>query len=760
MATDPKNVQPLRDGPGLTSARINSFADLGNSTGPGDPGTEIDLRELLRKLWRRRGVILGIVVTMTILAAVVISQLTPLFTATAQVMINPRKNQTVNLESALSGLPLDQETIASEIEVIKSKGLAERVVAKLELYRLAEFNSSLRPPSVWRALSPKEWLPQSWKEAMSGPAKVYSEEEKAALQRAAIIRAFHAGLRIERVERSRVIGISFTSRDAKFAQQIANTVADLYIVEQLEAKFEATKKATGWLNDRLSDLRRQVDISERAVEAFRVQSGLTESKGVTLVSQQVSELSTQLVLASTKRGESEARLRQVETLLKQRDGIASAAEVLASPLIQSLRGQEATVLRRVAELSEEFGDKHPRMINAKAEIDNIRSKISAEVNRIIQGLRNEVAVARSREAALQNRIRDLEQRVGTMNRSEVQLRALEREAKANRTLYENFLGRFKELSEQGDIQQADARVVSYADMPSSPSFPKSLLLLGLAFVGSLFTGVATAGVIERLDHGFRSMEQIERRTGIPAISLVPMLPRTAKSPADYILSNPHSAYSESLRSLFASLHLSNVDDPPKVILMTSSVPEEGKTLTAVSLARLISRTGKKVILIDGDLRRPQVHRNFGLESVPGLVEVLAGEVALDAALQRDAASGTYVLPAGAKPANPVDLFSSQQLRSLIAGLRGAADMVIIDSAPLAAVSDARILSRLVDKTVFVVRWASTRREVVQMALRQLLDAGADMAGVVLSRVDVRKHAGYGYGDSGYYYGRSRKYYTE
>lgn len=757
MPADPQPIKHEQLRNRLNLARLHREAEVGDWH---PAALEIDLQEILRRLWRHRGVIVGVFVCLVILATVVITQLTPLYTASAQVMINPRKAQTVNLEAALSGLPLDQETIASEIEVIKSKGLAVRAVNKLELYRYQEFNRRLRPDSSWAWLNPLNLLPDDWRKYLRGPQTIVSEEERASLERVGVIDAFHRSLDIERVERSRVISISFTSRDPKIAHQAANAIADLYIVEQLEAKFDATKKATSWLNDRLAELRKQVDISERAVETYRLQSGLTESKGTTLVSQQVSELSTQLVLANAKRTEAEARLRQVEALITQRDGISSAAEVLASPLIQSLRGQEATVLRKVAELSQEYGDKHPRMINMNAELENIRAKITAEVARIVQGLKNEVAVSASRETALQNRIRDLEQRVGNLNRSEIRLRALEREAKANRTLYENFLGRFKELSEQGDIQQADARVVSYADIPITPSFPRTLLLLGLACVGSLVAGVGTAGVIERLDHGFRSMEQIEAQTGIPAISLLPTVPRSSIAPHDYVIQNPHSAYSESLRSLFASLHLSNVDNPPKIVLMASSVPEEGKTSTAVALARLIARTGKKVILIDGDLRRPQVHRLLGIPGQPGLVEVLAGEVKLDAALTRDEEAGVYILPAGAKPSNPVDLFSSQHLKNLVGSLGNAADMVIIDSAPLAAVSDARILARLVDKTVFIVRWASTRREVVQLALRQLQDAGADLAGVVLSRVDVRKHAGYGYGDSGYYYGRSRKYYTE
>jgi capsular exopolysaccharide synthesis family protein len=465
-------------------------------------------------------------------------------------------------------------------------------------------------------------------------------------------------------------------------------------------------------------------------------------------------------LARTKRAEASARLRQVQQLIKRKEGTASVAEVLASPLIQGLRGQEAEVLRKVAELSQEYGRKHPRLINIRSELKNIRRKIAAEVDRVVQGLKNEASVARTRERSLLSSIGQLKKRVSALNRNDVKLRALEREAKANRTLYENFLSRFKELSKQNDIHQADARIVSYAARPSDPSYPKTMMFMGLAFVGSMFAGIGIAGLLERFDVGFRSMQEVEQQAEVPALGLIPALGRSVRDPAEFILNTPHSAYSESMRSLFTSLHLSDVDNPPKIVLLTSSVPEEGKTLTAISLARLVAMTGKKVILIDGDLRRSAVHRTLGLKPTPGLVEVLSGQSTIDQALQVSSTSGLYVLVAGNQPANPVDLLSSQNFKNLLDGLRSEADFVVIDSPPLAAVSDARMLAALADKTVFIVRWASTRRETVLMSVRQLRAAGADLAGVILSRVDIARHASYGYGDSGYYHGSSKKYYTE
>jgi succinoglycan biosynthesis transport protein ExoP len=733
------------------------------------PERDLDLRELGRKLWRRKNVVLGITALGTVASVLILMQMTPLYTARSTVMVDPRQDKVLNMEAVLSGLPADQETIESEIEVLTSRGLAERVVKKLSLYGDPEFNGRLRPPTMWSelraALSPRNLLPAEFLEmigiATGGPP--LTEEQILENERIATIDELIGKMDVRRVGRSRVIGISVKLADAGRAAEVANTVADLYIVEQLEAKFEATRRATEWLNDRLSGLRLEVQRTEQAVEAFRKNSGLVEGKGVTLASQQASELNSQLILSRSRRAEADARLRQVEGLIRSSSSVDSVAEVLNSPLIQQLRTQEAEIQRRAAELSQEFGEKHPRMINIRAEIANIRTKINAEVNKIVQNLRNEVAVAQAREAALRESLQGLEAKVANLNQSEVQLRALEREAKANRALYETFLGRFKETHEQQEFQKPDARIISHADRPTAPSAPKKGLIAAFAFVLFAALGVAVAFLLESLDKGFRSMEEIEGTTGIPALGLVPALTGLValrKEPQDIVLERPNSAFTESVRALHAGILLSNVDNPPRTVLMTSSLPSEGKTSLSLSLTRLVARTGaKKVIIVDCDLRRPLVHRHLGMDIGPGLVQLLAEEVSMEQALRRDPGSGAWVLTAGGTPANPTDIITSEHFSRLLGTLRTTFDLVVLDSSPVLAVSDSRILSRMADKTIFVVRWAETRREVVRLGLKQIVEAGADLAGVVLSMVNVKKHSRYGYGDSGYYYGRYRKYYT-
>ena len=730
------------------------------------PAAEVDLRDMLRKISRRKGVLTGTVVLMMALAVIVLNQITPRYTSSAQVMIEARQNRVVNIEAVVSGLPQDMETVESEIEILRSRRLAEKVIRALKLYENPEFNPPHAPAPAWhRFFAVRTYIPDSLIDVIAPAArqKVMTTEERLEQERVDIIDRFLDRLSLQRAGRSRVIEIGFSASSAEVAAQVANKMADLYIVDQLEAKFEATKRATEWLSERVTALRQAVSSSESAVEAFRKNSGLIQGKGVTLASQQMSELNTQLILARTKRAEAEARLKQVESMLASQRGVDSVAEVLASPLIQRLREEESQIIRKAAEMSQDFGDKHPKMINIRAELADQRHKIEIEVNKIVQNLRNEVQVARVRETELANSLSRLQGDIAQQNTSEVQLRALEREANANRELYETFLSRFKETNQQQDIQQADARIISRADVPAEPSFPRKNLLYGIAFAGSILIGIVLIMVIEHLDHGFRSMTQIEQAMGVPALGLVPMiggLDKLRSEPFDYVVERPVSAFGEAVRSLYTSILLSNVDSPPRTVLITSSLPNEGKTSLSIALGRLVAlQSQKRVVLIDADLRRPQLHRKMGLPASPGLVEYLAGEATLDEVLRHDEKSGAQVIVAGGIPNNPTDILASEHMKGLIDELARVNDLVVLDSPPVLAVSDPRVLSRLADKTVYVVRWAETRRETALMGLKQIVDVGADVAGVALSMVNVRKHSQYGYGDSGTYYGQYRKYYT-
>lgn len=717
---------------------------------------EIDLGELLRKLWLQRNVIAGTVILLTAIVTVVVFQLKPLYKSTAWVMIEPRQAKIVNLESVFDGLSGGRETINSEIEIIRSRHLSGKVVERLKLYKDPEFNARLRPETAWA-------MAVAWARNLLGiaPKARFSPEEEARLERNKVVTAFENHLDVKAKARSRVIRITVESDNPAKAALMANTVADLYLVDQLEAKYNATRRATNWLGDRMTKLRKKVAASEQAVVAYRRKAGLIQGKNaVSIAAAQISELSSQLIIARSKLAQADARFEQVRRLIKSKRGTDTAIQVLSSPLIQSLNEQESRVLRKAAELSSIYGPKHPKMINVRAEIRDLRRKIAVETQKIVGGLRNQVDVARANEQSLARSLKVLEQRAGRLNAKDIQLRALAREATANRTLLETFLTRFKETSAQKDIQTADARVISAAAIPIFPSFPDKRLAIAVTIIGSFFLGIVLVFVLEQLDAGFRSMEQVEQIAGIPALGLIPALKgEGGVSPERYVVENPLSAYAESIRNIHVGLALSNVDAPPKVVLVTSSMPEEGKTATSLSLARLVAQSGRKVIVVDCDLRRPSVHSRLGLPGKPGLVELLARSVDPAAAVIRDDVSGAWLIPAGEHAPNPTDLLGSDQMKRLLRKLAESYDLVVLDSSPVMAVSDARILARLADKIVFVVRWEKTRRETAVHGLKQIREAGGSIAGVVLSRVNVRKHARYGYADSGYYHGKYAKYYS-
>lgn len=752
---------------------------------PSGPAGQIDPIEFARTLWRRKWVMLYAGFSVMLIAVMAIGSLTPLYTATTYVEISPRQTKVVDFEAVLSGLPADIATMETEIQILRSRKLAAKTVAKLGLERNPEFNPSLRAKGGVRTLvldligdetvaDPAATEPAEGASDRSFLQRVLSfvkpkrrsfrtTESAAQDEREKIVDGFLNRLSIRQQGRSRVIAISVESEDPRIAAAAANTLADFYIVAQLEAKFEATKRASAWLSERVYGLREEVDRGEREVEAFRKISGLIRGgTNATLAAEQASNLNRQFVAEGTRLAEGEARLRQVERLLGQPGGIESMAEVLDSQVIRDLRNQESQIERLVAELSTEFGEKHPRMINARAELRDLRSTVKSEVGKIVQGLRNEVAVARARKSSMGSSLRNLKDEVASLNTSEVQLRALEREATASRTLLEQLLARSKETSSQEDFQQADANIISPAAAPELPSFPKKSILLLASFVLASVVSISVAGVLEYLDFGFRSMDQIERQLGVAPLGLVPAIKgiRTiGKSPQDYILEHPTSAYGESVRSMHTNLLLSDLAKRPKVVLFTSAMPNEGKTSVAVSLGRLQAQVGQKVVIVDCDVRRPSVHTALRMDPGPGLVQCVLGEISVDEALQQDPESGLYVLRAGGTPPNPPDLFDSIPMQKLLTTLARRYDLVILDSAPLMAVSDTLFLARLADKTVLIVRWVRTRREAAKLALNKLLDAKSDVAGVLLTMVDVKGHAQYGFSDSGAYHGKLNKYYT-
>ncbi|MEM7023024.1 MAG: polysaccharide biosynthesis tyrosine autokinase [Pseudomonadota bacterium] len=737
---------------------------------PEEQGGELNLRELWRAVMRRKFLLLATIIAVTGATYAFISQQTPLYTAQALVQIQNREAQVIQVDGVIEELIADPATISSEIQFLTSPAFLARMVEQLDLVADPEFNPSLRAdanqPSVLQLLNPMRYVPEGWlaRVTPSPQESTVPATDPALLQLNAVVGRFGSGLLIEQIGGSYVIGIDFTSEDPAKAALIANAVADEYLVSQVEAKFSAAERATQWLSKRIQELRGEVLEAEAKIIEYRSRNNLVDTDDNNPVTLQFFQLNTQLALAQAERAGAEARLGQARAMVNAEGGVQAAAAVLNSVVMADLRAQELQLTRKISELSSEIGERHPLMVTTRGELANVRSKMQEEVQRIISDLNNEVAVARARERELNSNMASLQGDAANVELAEIQLRDLTMEADANRELFATFLARFNEIIEQQELQEADASVPSPATVPLGPSHPMVKLVTMIGFAASMVLGVLLVFVVERWDtgYGFRSAEEIQSALGLRALALVPDLSRRETSGAsaeDYIVQKPNSAYAEALQRIRTSLFLTDGERTPKTTLITSSVPLEGKSAVASSLARQSARSGLKVILIDADLRRPRLHEVIGFANQNGLSEVLTGRVSPEAAIKHDEKSGLDFLPAGVGVVSPPDLFRSSTMRILLEEMSSYYDMVIIDSPPVGAVSDALTLSGIVDKSLYVVRWEQTPRNAVLAGMRQMFEAGADIAGVVLSRVDFKKHARYGYADSGYYRGSYSKYYV-
>jgi capsular exopolysaccharide synthesis family protein len=673
------------------------------------------------------------------------------------------------IEQVLPGPSVDENGLQGQLALIRSRGIAERLLDRLNLHLLPEFNPALEigPAAFAARFDPARILPASVL-ALVSPSRAdaisvdsgITELERADRFRDAMVGRVLERIGAEVVAGATVLGLHFISTDPQLAALGANTLARLYLAEQLETKQSASRRAREFLEIEIERLRGSVAAAEQAIEDYRRQAGLG---GATPDEQQLSGLTTQLVLTRSERAAAEARLRQVQRLVNTGTDLDQAAQMLESPVLNELRAREVELNRQRAELSTEFGERHPRMQNLRSEQAALEERKRSEIRQITNRLNDEVQVLRSREATFEASIDGLKAQMAEYQEAEIGLDALQRDATADRSLLETYINRAKEIASQQKAQEPDARVISRAITPEEPAYPRRELIFGVALLGALLIDSLAVFGLEQLDQSFRSSEQIEELIGLPTLGLVPAVAGLEKrygAPQDYVLDHPNSPFGEAVRSLRTAMLLTSMGAPPKTVLLTSSIPSEGKTSMAMCLARIHARSGRRTLIIDCDVRRPRLHELTGVANQAGLSDVLLQQRELGEVVLSDERSGAYFVTAGGPVPDPAALLASDRMRRLLKDVAARYDLVLLDSPPVLSVSDARVLSQLADKTVFLVHWGSTRRTDVMMGVKQLVEAGADMAGLVLSRVNVRKHARYSYRDSGYYYDdKYTKYYN-
>ncbi len=722
-----------------------------------------DVRGLIGVVRRRWKVLAASVISITLLAALVVFQMTPLFSATSSVAINTQKTQIVNVEQVVGGIAPDLAGMETQATILRSPTLIGKLIDKLKLYNDPEYSAAARKQleasqGSFELLDPSTWF-ASGKDQMSLalPPRALPPAA-AARERSRLIKAVGSTIIVKIQPRSYVLTITATSRDPAKAALLANTLAEVFISDQIETKYDATRRAGSWLEGRVAELKSAALAADQEASAYRAATGLVGgATGASVDSQQMSEINTALVMARVARAEKAAQLGQIRRLTESGAGLDASTGTLESPLIQNLRQQEAEVLRKLSELKTTYAAQHPKIINANAELRDLREKISVEVKKIGQSTANELAVASAREAALAGSLASARGRTGASGIAEVRLRELERQADAAKTLYENFLNRFKETREQVGIQTPDARIVAQANVPLSAAYPNKTNAVMAALLISFLVGIGGVFLLERLENTIRNSDALENLTGLPLLSLVPAEKLSEGAPEDVVIESPLSQTAEGLRTLRNALSLIDVDKPPRVIMVTSSLPGEGKTFLSSTFARSALDGYGRVLLIDADLRRPRVHKVFGLDNQAGLAEVISGSARLEDVVHRDPRSNVEILTAGRRSPSPMDLLRSNQMAEFVKRVRGFYDLVVIDTPPFAPLADAQIVAKLVDKIVLVVRWGETPVPVVRNTIIQMARLNVPVAGTVLTQVDMQRYANYGYGEYGYYYHRYGSY---
>lgn len=701
----------------------------------------IDLREHWRSIAKRRWVILGIGLMAALLAAAVVMAVTPVYRSTATVLIESGKSKIVSIDEVYSGVSQDREHYQTQIEILRSREVARRTVQAVRLWEYPEFDPRKGEDGALRRL--KRAL------RISEPPATWDEE---ALTEATVP-AFSGALTVEPVRLSQLVKVSVEAQDRQLAARLANETAQRYIEADRDARFRITQQANGWLQERMGSLREKVAQSERELQEYREQNGLVNLGGSaqSMAGQQVGEVMQRLVSARVRRTELESAYQQI-TAIRNGD-YSSVPAVVNHAAVAEARRRLSVAQTRLEELSHTYGDQHTRVVEAQTEVGGAREDLQRQTRAVINALSREYLAARDTEASLQAALGTARGTVQDVNRREFQLSVLEREVQANRQLYELFMSRAKETNLGGGLQAAVARVVDPAGPSSVPLKPNKRQVIVFALLLGLLAGAAGAVTLDRLDNTLKRAEDAETRLHQPVLTTLPLIgTEHSQALTRLFLEQPQSHHAEAIRTARTGVLLSNIDVEHKVLLVTSSVPGEGKTTLCTNLALAHAQT-KRTLLIDADMRRPQIGRRLGVPAdAKGLSNLVAGTARLEECLHPVAGSGLLVMPAGDVPPNPLELLLSQRFREALQALSRQVEIILIDSPPVELVSDALVLAPQASSTIYVVKAMHTPHPLARKGILRLQRAGGTILGVVLNQLEFERNpAYYGDGDAGYGY---------
>lgn len=684
------------------------------------------LRRALAALRRRWLPALAMFVLVMTLATIYVVRQTPQFSATATLLVNARvlnvqakDNDVVPVGSA------EDRAVNSEIEIVQSTDVARRVVAAMQASR----------PDYGRIVTGSDTPP---------PER-------------AVLDTTGGRLRVDRPGGTNVLALTFTAADPAIAAATANEFARQYLTVKVDHRLEAARVANQTLTGELDTLRARVVEADTAVAQFRRSHNLLSANGETLTEQEQSVYKQQEAVAQTQLAEERARLSTARSQLRSGSSGDDVGEALSSPVVNQLRGQRALASAKLAQLEARYKPAHPEVVRATQELHDIDLEIQGEIGRVMSNLEARVSVAQQRAGAASGIAGASRGELAANTASSVQLNELERRADALRTNYNTMLQRQTAVATQAVVADVDARQLSTALVPERPSAPNRKLDLALAFCIALLMAAGTVALLQLLDQTITSSRQVEDSLGVrhavnvPTVASIAERPDRDMPPIDYVIERPQSALAEATRSLLLAVERGRHRDGMVVVGITSSQAGEGKSTTAACLARIAAISGRRTLLIDGDIRRPSVAGMFGLVPEVGLTEVLAEQVSFRDALLRDERSGAYILPSVVQPVDHRHINSHKNLRLLMSRLGDVFDLVVIDTAPSLAAVESRLLMNFVDQAYLVARWKHTRVPLVRAALKRLSAVGIHVAGVILTQVNMKSVAAYAVDDIDYGY---------
>jgi succinoglycan biosynthesis transport protein ExoP len=751
----------------------------------------MDVVRLARGIFRRQWIlILGTTASFLAIAILYLIVTPPVFSARAIMIIDAKKEPSFQQQTAQYEAPVDSSVVSSQVEILKSDNIASEVIKKLNLTKSPEFGGD-QSGSV-----------------DASPAMITEEGKKAAFRREInAVRGLVGRLTVNRVGLTYIIEIMYRSLDPDRAAQIANTVADAYITDQLNAKYEAARRAALWLQDRINELHDQVAAAETAVVDFKKQHNLVNIGGPDnrlIGQQQIMELNTQLVASRAATAEAKARLDRINDILNSGSVNATVTDTLKSDVVSKLRSQYFDLSLREADWSSRYGKEHLAAVNLRKQMQDIRDAIFEEVKRLGETYKSDLEIATQREEGLKNELSRTVAQSQTSDSAEITLRQLEARSQSYKTLYNNFLQRYTESVQQQSFPISEARLISPATPPTGKSSPKTLMILGVScFLGSTL-GFGIGWLRDRLDSAFRTTEDVEYFLRLDCLALVPRSSGIASKPPkalgtkdqwgslykvlennsakktlsgsspstgsvfgssmDAPASNglrriihhdnsaiwavsrqPLSVFTEALRALKLALDLNGLVRTSNIIGFTSSLPNEGKSTIAGALAQLISLAGARCLLVDGDLRNPTLSRQLARGAQAGMLEVLSGKLPLEDVVWKDSSTNMSFLPmvARSRLTNTSDILASAAVQQFFVKARENYDYIIVDFSPVSPVVDVRATARWVDAYVYLVEWGVTRPDLAQYALKNAPELREKILGVVLNKVDLSVLKRYG-----------------